>query len=149
VFSPRKYITYKVRFSLLRETVHELRNKDDQAPYLGITTTWMVRALAAAAIRRRVREEGLSKSSSCGFRPTPTRFRRNLCKDANINKLNANINELSIQVYKIIESYQMYPISRCRYMCRRGVEMLSPRSLFNEYLTKFRYDSCFATTLTR
>jgi hypothetical protein len=34
-------------------------------------------------------------------------------------------------------------------MCRRGVELLSPRSLFNGYLTKFRYSSCFATTLTR
>jgi hypothetical protein len=66
-----------------------------------------------------------------------------------MNKLNANINKLSIQVYNIIDSYPTYPISRCRYMCHRGVEMLSPLSLFNEYLTKFRYDSCFATTLTR
>jgi hypothetical protein len=129
--------------------VHEFRNKDDQAPYSGITTTWMVRAFAAAATRRRVHKEGLNKSSSYVFRPTPTRFRRNLCKDANINKLNANINKLSIQVYKIIKSYQMYPISRCRYMYRRGVELLSPQSMFNEYLTKFRYSSCFATTLTR
>jgi hypothetical protein len=79
----------------------------------------MVRALDAAATRRRVRKEGLNKSSTCGIRPTPTRFERNLCKDANINmfnaninKLNANINKLSIQVYKIIESYQTYPISR-------------------------------------
>jgi hypothetical protein len=129
--------------------VHELRNKDNQAPYSGITTTWMVRALAATATRRRVCEEGLNKSSSRGFRPTPTSFRHNLCKDANINKLNANIKKLSIQVYKIIESYQTYTISRCRYMCQRGVELLSPWSLFNEYLTKFRYNSCFATTLTR
>jgi hypothetical protein len=36
----------------------------------------------------------------------------------------------SIQVYKFIESYQTYHISRCRYMCRRGVELLSP----NPYL---------------
>jgi hypothetical protein len=129
--------------------VHELRNKDDQAPYPEITTTWMVRDLAAAATRGRVREEGLNKSSHFGIRPTPTCFGRNLCKDANINmfnaninklneninKLNANINKLSIQVYKIIESYQTYPISRCRYMCRRGVELLSPQSLFNEYST--------------
>jgi hypothetical protein len=34
-------------------------------------------------------------------------------------------------------------------MCWMGVELLSPRSLFNGYLTKFRYGSCFATTLTR
>jgi hypothetical protein len=46
VFSSRKHIAYKVWFNLLRETVHELRNKDDQAPYTRITTTWMVRALA-------------------------------------------------------------------------------------------------------
>jgi hypothetical protein len=109
----------------------------------------MVRALVAPATRRRVRKEELNKSSSCGFRPTPTRFRHNLCKDANFNKLNANINKLSIQVYEIIESYQTYPISKCRYICRRGVELLSALSLFNEYLTKFRYRSCFATTLTR
>jgi hypothetical protein len=122
--------------------MHELRYKDNQAPYSEITTTWMVRALAAAATRRRVHEEGLNKSSSCEIRPTPTRVGHNLCKDeninmfnANINKLNANINNLSIQVYKINESYQMYSISMCRYMCRRGVELLSPQSLFNEYST--------------
>jgi hypothetical protein len=102
----------------------------------------MVRALAATASRRRVREEGLNKSSTYGIRPPLTRFGRNLCKDANINmfnaninKLNANINKLSIQVYKFIESYQAYPISKCRYMCQRGVELLSPQSLFNEYST--------------
>jgi hypothetical protein len=112
--------------------MHELRYKDEQAPYSGMTTTWMVRALAAVATRR-VHEEGLNKSSSCGIRPTPTRFGHNLCKNAkinmfnaNINKFNANINNLIIQVYKIIESYQTYPISRCWYMCRRGVELLSP-----------------------
>jgi hypothetical protein len=100
--------------------MHELINKYGQTPYLVITTTWMIRALAAATTRRRVREEGLNKSSTCcEIRPTPTRFGRNLCKEANINKL-------SIQVYKFIESYQTYPISRCRYMCRRGVELLSP-----------------------
>jgi hypothetical protein len=93
----------------------------------------MVRALAAATTKRRVREEGLNKSSTCEIRPTPTRFGCNLYKDANINmfnanisKLNANINKLSIQVYKIIESYQTYPIFRCSYMCCRGVELLSP-----------------------
>jgi hypothetical protein len=70
-------------------------------------------------------------------------------QDANMNKLNVNINKLSIQVYTIIESYQTYHVSKCMYMCRRGVELLSPRSMFNEYLIKFRYSSCFATTLTR
>jgi hypothetical protein len=92
--------------------------------YLEITTTWVVKALTAAATttRRREREEGVNKSSPyCGIRPTTTRFGRNLCKLANINMLNANIK--NIQVYKLIESYQTYPISRCRYMCRRGVEL--------------------------
>jgi hypothetical protein len=51
--------------------MHELRNKDDQAPYSEITTIWMVRALAAAATRRRVSEEGLNESSSCGSDPLP------------------------------------------------------------------------------
>jgi hypothetical protein len=51
--------------------MHESRNKDDQAPYLEITTIWMVRALVAAATRRRVCEEGLNKSSSCGSDPLP------------------------------------------------------------------------------
>ena len=140
--------------------MHKLRNKYDITPYLEITTTSVVRALTAAATGRREREEGVNKSSPCyGIRPTTTRFGRNLCKDANINmfnaninklneninKLNANINKLSIQVYKIIDSYQTYPISRCRYMYW-GVELLSHWSLFNGYLTMFRYDSCFATT---
>jgi hypothetical protein len=106
--------------------------KDNDITISGITTTWMVRALAAAATMRRVHKEGLNKSSTCAIRPTPTHFGCNLCKDANINmfnaninKLNANINKLSIQVYKIIESYQTYSISGCRYMCQRGVELLS------------------------
>jgi hypothetical protein len=132
--------------------VHELRNKYDQTPYSEITTTWMVRALATTASRRRVREEGLNKSSTCGIRPPPTRFICNLCKvayinmfNANINKLNANINKLSIQVYKFIESYQAYPIFRCRYMCRSGVELLSPQSLFNEYSTSIWFMFCYYT----
>jgi hypothetical protein len=52
---------------------------------------------------------GFNKSSSCGFRPTPTGFRRNLRKYANINKLNANINKLNaninkLSIYKCIKS---------------------------------------------
>jgi hypothetical protein len=39
--------------------VHELTNKYDKTPYLGMTTTWIVRALTAATTRRREREEGL------------------------------------------------------------------------------------------
>jgi hypothetical protein len=61
---------------------------------LEITTSWVVRALTAAATttRRREREEGVNKSSPCcGIRPTTTRFGHNLCKLANINTLNANI----------------------------------------------------------
>jgi hypothetical protein len=125
--------------------VHELRNNYNQKPYLGKTTTWMVRALSTAATRRRVCEDGVNKSSNCGTRPTPTRFGRNLCKDANINmfnaninKLNANINKLSIQVYKVIESHQTYPISRCRYMCRRSVELLS-HSLYLMNIQQVKY----------
>jgi hypothetical protein len=60
----------------------------------------MVRALAAASTRRRVCEEGLNKSGTCGIRPTPTRFGRNLCKDANINMFNANINKLNANINK-------------------------------------------------
>jgi hypothetical protein len=77
-----------------KHSLHELRNKYEKTPYLGMTTTWMVRALTAAATRRRKREEGLNKfSPCCGIRPTTTRFGRNLCKLANINTLNANINK--------------------------------------------------------
>jgi hypothetical protein len=78
-FSSRKHIAHKVWFNLPRETPLELRNKDDQTLYSEITTTRMVRILAAATTRR-VREEGLNKSSFYGFRPTFARFRRNLCK---------------------------------------------------------------------
>jgi hypothetical protein len=81
--------------------VHELRNKYDITPYLEITTTWVVRALTAAATRRREREEGVNKSSPCcGIRPTTTRFGRNLCKLANINIFNANINTLNANINK-------------------------------------------------
>jgi hypothetical protein len=39
---------------------------------LEITTTWVVRALTAAATRRREREEGVNKSSPCcGTDPLP------------------------------------------------------------------------------
>jgi hypothetical protein len=79
-----------------------LRNKYDKTPYLVITTTWMVRALTAAATRRRDREEGLNKSSTCcGIRPTTTRFiGRNLCKLANMNMFNANMNMLNGNINK-------------------------------------------------
>jgi hypothetical protein len=71
--------------------MHELSNKYNITPYLEITTTWVVRALTAAATRRE-REEGVNKSSPCcGIRLTTTRFGRNLCKLANINISNANI----------------------------------------------------------
>jgi hypothetical protein len=62
----------------------------------------MVRALTATATRRREREEGLNKSTTCyAIRPTTTRFvGRNLCKLANINMFNANINTLNANINK-------------------------------------------------
>jgi hypothetical protein len=48
-----------------KHSVHELRNKYEKTPYFGMTTTWIVRALTAAATRRREREERLNKSSLC------------------------------------------------------------------------------------
>jgi hypothetical protein len=81
--------------------VHELKNKYDKTPYLGMATTWIVRTLTAAATRRREREEGLNKSRPyCGIRPTTTRFRHNLFKLANINIFNAYINMLNAYINK-------------------------------------------------
>jgi hypothetical protein len=46
-----------------------------------------------------------------------------LCKNVNINKLNTNINKLSIQMYKIIESYKMCPISPGACICEREMTL--------------------------